>query len=110
MIDVAEAIDAEAVPVTFLPPPAATYDARGNAVFGAAPASLAGAAAIQPVSGRVLLDLPEGIRQEVSLVAWARTMVAPQWEILYGGEKFRVVHVWPRPMDGFSKFALKRVG
>lgn len=110
MTDVAIAIDAEAVAVTFYPPPAATYDERGNAVFGAAPAPLAGAAAIQPVSGRVLMDLPEGIRLEVSLVGWARTMVAPQWEILYGGEKYRVVHIWPRPMDGFTKFALKRVG
>lgn len=110
MIDVAEAIDGEALPVTFKPPAGATYDRKGNAVSGAAPDPIPGAAAVQPVSGRLLLDLPEGLRAEVSMVGWSRTMVAPQWEIVYGGETFRVVHVWPRPADGFSKFAMKRVG
>lgn len=108
MIDVAIAIDAEAVPVTFQPPPGATYDKKGNAIFVPAPAPASGWATIQPVSGRELQDLPEGLRAEVSMVGWSRTMVALKWEILYGGEVYRVVHLWPRPMDGFSKFALKR--
>lgn len=108
MSDVAEAIDAEAVPVTFQPPAGATYDRKGNAVPAAAPAPVSGWAAVQPVSGRVLQDLPEGLRAEVSMVGWSRTMVALKWEIIYGGETYRVVHVWPRPADGFCKFAMTR--
>lgn len=109
-VDVAEAIDDEAVPVVFHPlTPGKTYDARGNAVPTAAPAPVPGAAAIQPASGRMLQDLPEGLRAEVSMVGWSRTMVALKWEVVYGAEIYRVVHVWPRPADGFSKFAMKRV-
>jgi hypothetical protein len=108
MSDAAEAIDAEAVPVTFRPPAAATYDAGGNAIFGTAPDPVPGMAAVQPASGRVLQDLPEGIRAEVSMVGWSRTAVALKWEVVYGGETYRVVHVWPRPADGFTKFAMKR--
>lgn len=108
MSDVAEAIDAEAVPVTFQAPSGATYDARGNAVPGAAPDPVPGMAAVQPASGRMLQDLPEGLRPEVSMVGWSRTMVALKWEVVYGGETYRVVHTWPRPADGFTKFAMKR--
>ena len=110
MTDVAEAIDAEAVPVVFRPPAGATYDRKGNAVPGAAPAAITAAAAVQPASGRMLQDLPEGLRAEVSMVGWSRTMVAVKWEVVYGGETYRVVHTWPRPADGFTKFAMKRVG
>jgi hypothetical protein len=108
-MDVAEAIDDEAVPVTFKPPAGATYTKGGDAVLGAAPAPVPGMAAVQPSSGRMLQDLPEGLRSEVSMVGWSRTMVAVKWEVVYGGETFRVVHVWPRPADGFCKFAMKRV-
>lgn len=108
MSDVAEAIDAEAVPVTFQAPAGATYDTKGNAVRAAAPAPVSGMAAVQPASGRMLQDLPEGLRAEVSMVGWSRTMVAVKWEVVYGGETFRVVHTWPRPADGFTKFAMAR--
>ena len=108
-VDVAEAIDDEAVPVMFKAPAGAVYDARGNAVPEAAPDPFPGAAAVQPASGRMLQDLPEGLRAEVSMVGWSRTMVALKWEVVYGAETYRVVHVWPRPADGFSKFAMKRV-
>lgn len=109
-VDVAEAIDDEAVPVVFRPlAPGASYTPKGNAVPAAAPDPISGAAAIQPASGRMLQDLPEGLRAEVSMVGWSRTMVALKWEVVYGAETYRVVHVWPRPADGFSKFAMKRV-
>lgn len=108
MTDVAEAIDAEAVPVTFQAPAGATYSPQGRAVPGAAPDPVPGMAAIQPASGRMLQDLPEGLRPEVSMVGWSRTMVALKWEVVYGGETYRVVHTWPRPADGFTKFAMKR--
>lgn len=108
MIDVAEAIDDEAVAVTFQPPAGATYTKGGDAVPGARPNAVLGMAAIQPASGRMLQDLPEGLRAEVSMVGWSRTMVALKWEVVYGEDTFRVVHVWPRPADGFCKFAMKR--
>ena len=109
MTDVAEAIDAEAVPVTFQPPGTATYDVKGNAVPGALPAAIPAMAAIQPAPGRLLRDLPEGVRSDVGYVGWSRTMVAEAWEILYSGQNYRVVKVWPRPQDGFTKFAMARV-
>lgn len=108
MSDAAEAIDAEAVPVTFQAPATATYDTKGNAVRAAAPDPVSGMAAVQPASGRLLQDLPEGLRKEVSMVGWSRTMVAVKWEVVYGGETYRVVHTWPRPADGFTKFAMAR--
>ena len=108
-MDVAEAIDEEAVGVTVQPPAGGTYTPKGDAAPYAAPAPIPGAATIQPASGRGLLDLPEGLRKEVSMVGWSRTMVADNWKVVYGDETYRVVHVWPRPADGFCKFALKRV-
>ena len=108
MSDVASAIDAEAVSVTFQPPAVATYDSKGNAVLGDDPDALDGLAAIQPASGRMLQDIPEGLRAEVTMVGWSRTMVALKWKVVYGGETFRVVHTWPRPADGFTKFAMAR--
>lgn len=109
-VDVAEAIDDEAVSVVFKPLVLGSdYDPRGNPVVPEAPGPLPGWAAVQPVNGRMLLDLPEGLRSDVSMVGWSRTMVAEKWEIIYGAETYRIVHVWPRPADGFSKFAMKRV-
>lgn len=107
-MDVAEAIDDEAVPVVFKPPAGATYTKGGDALPGAAPDPVPGMAAVQPSSGRLLQDLPEGLRAEVSMVGWSRTMVALKWEVVYGGNIYRVVHVWERPADGFCKFAMKR--
>jgi hypothetical protein len=108
LTDVALAIDAEAVLVTFQPPAVSTYDSKGNAVPGVVPAPISGMAAIQPVSGRMLQDLPEGLRAEVSMVGWSRTTVAFKWEVVYANETYRVIHTWPRPSDGFTKFAMKR--
>lgn len=104
-MDVAEAIDEEAVEVTLSAAAAGSYDAGGNWVAGG-PTSGPIQAAIQPASGRVLQDLPEGLRAEVTLVGWSRSQVALGNEITYSGSNYRVVHVWPRPADGFYKFAL----
>lgn len=108
MIDVAQAIDEEAVPVTIISRGPATYDRRGNAILG--PQSVTNAlAALQPVSGRTLQDLPEGLRNDAALVGWSRSTVAVDNEIVYGGSTYRVTQVWPRPADGFCKFVLKGV-
>lgn len=112
MIDVAVAIDAESVGATLYQAQPAAYDARGNAIKPA-PVSSSIRIAIQPAGGRLLRDLPEGIREEVSAVGWSRTPVLDGNEILHVARgvsrRYRVVHLWDRPMDGFNKFALKRI-
>lgn len=101
------AIDDEAVAVTHKARAAGSYDENGNAVPGAlTDASIV--AAIQPASGRMLQDLPEGLREEVTYVGWTRSAVAADDQMVYGGDTFRIRHVWPRPSDGFNKFALGR--
>ena len=108
MIDVAEAIDAEAEACTFYQPGNDDYDEDGRAIIGGLEAHPA-YAAVQPVSGRVLLDLPEGLRSEVSMVGWSRMMVDVNWQMEQHGVRYRVRHLWPRPLDGFGKFALSRI-
>ena len=109
MIEVAAAIDAEAEPVVLRTRGADTYDDAGNAVPGSW-TSTQGQAAIQPASGRSLQDLPEGIRSQVSYVGWTRLPVAEDNEIIYRGSSYRVVNTRPRVMDGFTRFAMGRVG
>lgn len=109
MIDVAIAIDAEAVTVVHKTRAPDSYDTRGNAVFGAANDDVNIQASVQPVSGRVLQDLPEGVRFQVNYVMWTRTSVNEDDTIGYNGQDYRVLHIWPRPMDGFRKAALGRL-
>lgn len=105
-MDVAEAIDAEAVTVTY----ADVATAGGSYVHGkwvasaAAPGNIQ--AAIQPASGRQLMDLPEGVRSDASFVGWSRTAVKVNGTIGYDGKSWRIVFVWPRPQDGFTRFAM----
>lgn len=109
-MDVAEAIDAESVPALLRPKADAGYNPRtGKAQTGVQPADIPIMAAIQPASGRALQDLPEGLRAEVSYIVWSRTTVALKDELIYLGAAYRIVHVWPRPQDGFNRFAIKRV-
>lgn len=108
-IDVALAIDAESEDITWRPAGVDVYDARGNAIQ-AAHASVPSRAAIQPVTGRALQDLPEGIRTEVQYVGWTRAEVAEDDQIIYRGVTYRVFHVKPRPMDGFTRIAIGKVG
>nr|QIG67145.1 hypothetical protein EVB34_040 [Rhizobium phage RHph_TM26] len=106
MIDVAEAIDEEAVQVAWRTFAADTYS-HGNLVPGAATPSTLWAM-IQPASGRTMSDVPEGLRVEVALVGWSRTSVAVDNEIDYGGETYRVGWVKPWPMGNYTKFAMMK--
>lgn len=108
-MDVAAAIDAEAVPMTLTQIAVAGGSVpRGNGgkFVPGAPASVAIMATIQPASGRVLDDLEEGIRKNASFVVWSRTVLRVNDGLLYNGETFRVLHVWPRPADGFYRAAI----
>lgn len=109
MSEVALAIDAEAVTVVHKTRGADSYDTRGNAVLGAANDDVNIRATVQPVSGRVLQDLPEGVRSQVNYVMWTRASVNEDDTIGYNGQDYRVLHIWPRPMDGFRKAALGRL-
>lgn len=106
-MDVAIAIDAEAVPVLLKRRAGDGYDGNGNAIKG----SLVDAnimSAVQPASARMLQDLPEGLREEVSYVGWTRASISNDDVVVYASENHRVIHVWPRPQDSFNKYALRR--
>ena len=102
--DVATAIDAESVPAVYQAPEGGSYDKGNWIVHPAAKSSIS--AAIQPVSGKVLQDLPEGLQPDVSCVGWSRTAVQLNGLIKVWGRTYRILFVWPRPQDGFNKFAL----
>lgn len=107
MIDVAEAIDAESVDMTLTRRPGSYVN--GFWVEGA-PVVTPIRAAIQPVSGRQLQDMPEGVRSIVSHVIWTRSIVTLNDRItLQNGEVNRVIHVWPRPEGGFHRAAIGKL-
>ena len=107
MIDVAAAIDAEAVPVTLTTVAPGTYDAGGNYIPG--PSSTATIfTAMQPVTGQALKDMPEGIRTEAEWLVWSRSPIAVNNEITAAGTDYRVLFVWPRLRDGFYRAAVGR--
>lgn len=108
MIDVALAIDAESETITWRQRSPGSYDGRGNGI-GESWTDTQTAAAIQPVSGRELQDLPEGVRSKVTMVGWTRSEVAENDQIIYRGDTYRVYAVRPRPMDGFHRIALGKV-
>ena len=85
----------------------AAYDGRGNSIDGALTDSEIHSA-IQPSSARVLQDLPEGLRDQVTYVGWTATKIKTDDLVEYEGEDFRVVHVMDRPIDGFYKYMLGR--
>lgn len=108
-MSVTAAILARAVSVEVRSRSKGTYDAKGNGIPGQLSCTYTNAT-IQPVSGAVLRDLPEGLRTEATHVGWSVLQIALADEIVYSGSVYRVLHVWPRPEDGFTKFAVKRVG
>lgn len=106
MPSLAGALMAFAEPVTIAAPPSTSYDDGGNSVIVRSD-PVGAKAVIQPVSGRALLDLPEGIRDSASIIGWTSSEVALGSEIVYGGETFRVIFTWPR--STFVKFSATRV-
>ena len=110
MIDVAEAIDAEAESVTLRAVAAAGggYNSGGKWVANVAGTSTI-RAAMQPARGNALMDLPEGIRTEAEWFAWSRAVIVVDDEITYRGVSYRVIFAWPRAVDGFVRVALGRL-
>jgi hypothetical protein len=110
MIDVAEAIDAEAESVTLRAVAAAggSYDSGGKWVANVAGTSTV-QAAVQPARGNALMDLPKGIRTKAEWFAWSRAVIVVDDEITYRGISYRVIFAWPRAVDGFVRVALGRL-
>lgn len=107
-MDVAIAIDAEAIDVTHRTVAAAggAWNDVGDWV-PAAPTSLTIKMALQPAQGNRLLDLPEGVRQEARWFGWTRSAVVLNDEIQYAGKWYRVLFAWPRrTKDNFVRVAL----
>lgn len=98
MIDVAVAIDAEAVDVTHTPKEGGAYDDNGVWVPNAATPMVI-KATVQPVTGRMLQDLPEGLRQGARYTLRTRTVVAVGELLQASGwsEPLRVLYAryWP---------------
>lgn len=106
MIDVAIAIDGEAVNVALTRCADGEYDDGGDWIPGAPVTIDPFRAAIQPASGRQLMDLPEGIRSEARWLAWSRAEIRMDDTIAHGGLPYRVMFVWPRAEGGFWRAAL----
>lgn len=104
MIDVALAIDGEAVNVSLKRNAAGHYDQNGNWIPGV-PSTSTIRAAIQPASGRQLEDLPDGIRNEARWLVWSRSEIRLDDVITHAGSGYRVMHVWPRMDGGFWRAA-----
>ncbi len=107
MIDVAIAIDGEAVSMTRIRKAAGSYTDTGDWVAGSA-SSTSIMAAIQPVNGNQLMDMPEGIRTEAGWVAWSRSDLALDDVISHKSTTYRVLYVWPRDEGAFYRAALGR--
>lgn len=107
-MDVAIAIDAEAISVVRKRDAAGSYVTGGKYVEGA-PASTPIRMAIQPASGRQLMDLDEGIRTEAKFMGWSRADLQLNDRIEVGDPvtaRYKIIFVWPRPQDGFNRVAL----
>ncbi|MGZ2501743.1 hypothetical protein EHI47_11705 [Rhizobium leguminosarum] len=108
MIDVAIAIDGEAVNVGLTRRDPDSFDPdTGKAVPGAT-AFNSLRAAIQPATGNQLRDLPEGVRTEAKWLLWSRSEVLLDDTVTHKDVEYRVIYVWPRDEGAFYRAALGR--
>lgn len=109
-MDVAFAIDAEAVTVTLhtVATAGGAYNAGGEWVPNAS-VDMPIAATVQPATGRNLNDAPEGVRTDARYAIWSRVSIAENDEITYSGKRYRVTWIADRPQDGFVKGAMGKL-
>lgn len=95
MIDVALAIDAEAIDLTHYTRADGIYDSGGFLVKGAE-TTVTIRGSVQPTNARELKDMPEGIRSEAMHTVRTRVRISADDEIGYDGRRWRVlkVHEW----------------
>lgn len=83
------------------------YDAGGNWVSEGFTTQMIDAV-VQPAGGTALRDLPEGERKEAQYFLWAQSAVALDDIVIYGGNEYRIVFIWPRPEGGYTRAAMGR--
>ncbi len=107
MIDVAIAIDGESVLMTRTRVAPGYYNDDGEYVPGG-PVTEPIRAAIQPIKGNQLMDVPEGVRTEARWLCWSRASLVVDDVITHKGIAYRVLFDWPRDEGSFYRAALGR--
>jgi|TARA_R100000049_G_C1932626_1_gene76487 hypothetical protein len=111
MTGAANAIDRRARPVTHKRNAAGAYDqTEGSPTFGqwieGSETTTTIQAVVQPASGRQLMDLPEGIRDEARWIIWSRAEMRNDDVIVNAGSSYRVMYLWPRAEGEFYRAAM----
>lgn len=105
MLDVSAALTLAATTVYLKSKNPATYDNNGNLIAGLGdPRPIQ--ATVQPISGRALMDLPEGVRDEARKLIWTKSALETGQVVADNGQDYRVVHVWDRRIGGYYKAVL----
>lgn len=85
------------------------YDGDGNGVKGSDADPVDIQADVQPATGKMLQDLPEGVRDQVDHMIWTPYDLQNDHVIVYDGDRHRVVKTWPRRSDNFTKAAIGKL-
>ena len=109
MIDVAIAIDGEAVNVSLTREGSGGYWSDDGEWIEGGPTTSTIRAVIQPADGNQLMDVPEGMRAEARWLVWSRSEVKLNDDITSSGIKYRVMYLWPRMEGGFYRAAIGRL-
>ena len=86
-----------------------SYDANGNGVKGAENDPVDIEADVQPVSGKILQDLPEGVRDQIDFAIWTPYDLQNDHVVIYNSDRYRVRHTWPRRSDEFTKAVIGKM-
>lgn len=111
-MDVALAIDAESINVTRTVAATGSYATSGPNAGKFVPGGDTSStirAAVQPASGRSLMDMEESLRVEAKYFIWSRVQLAIGDRITVEGSTFKIIFLWPRLQDGFCKAAMGRL-
>ena len=95
---------------------ASSYDATGDYVEGAA-TTLAVVGSLQPLTGKQIEQLPEGMRDRASAMLFSATSLQSSRtgntgdRVPFGGDTYEVLGVvnWATPVGGHFAYALERV-
>jgi len=112
MIDVAVAIDKEAIPLVLRRKGEATYTLSGDVVPGGmveTPFSGALLALALERYGDMLKDRMEGIAVDGLRMLYSRTPVEIDDIVLHLSQAYRVLALWPRYEGGFHRAAVGRL-